>query len=101
LITVLAIGAAARRKCRIFSTWIASAASHHQGFDGPASGAEISVNLETGVHRVGRDLGQSGFGVAYRAQVAWIKLEQHIGNAHVPSFRSTLVQFERRLITFC
>jgi hypothetical protein len=54
------------------------------------------VNLEIGVQRVGLNLGQCGLGVAHRARVTWIKHRvshgRHIMNAHLLSFRSTLVR---------
>jgi len=54
------------------------------------------VNLKIGVQRVRLNLGQGGLGVAYRARVTWIghrvSHEGQIMNAHLLSFRPTLVQ---------
>jgi hypothetical protein len=43
---------------------------HHQGFDRPASFAEITVNLEIDVQRMRLDFCKSGFDAANRAWVS-------------------------------
>jgi hypothetical protein len=44
-------------------------AKHDQGFDGAAPVAEISMNLEVDVQRMGFNLCKSGLGTANRTRV--------------------------------
>jgi hypothetical protein len=58
---------------------------HHQGFDRPASFAEITVDLEIDVQRMRLDFCKSGFDAANRAWVSRLECQFCILDAHVLS----------------
>jgi hypothetical protein len=61
-------------------------AMHNQGFDRPASVAEVSVNFKIHVQRVGFNLCESGLGAADWARVFWLGNERRLLKTHVLPF---------------
>jgi hypothetical protein len=58
---------------------------HDQGFDGSALFAEVAVNLEIDVQRMGLDLRKSGFYAANRTRVSRLELQCCVLVTHVLS----------------
>jgi hypothetical protein len=66
-------------------------AKHDQGFDRPAPGTQVSVNLEIDVLGVWLDLRKSGLEAAYWARICCLGRERRIVKSHVLALSPMLV----------